>query len=225
MATSSISSLSQTATGSTQKSAATMVQTYDQFLTLLTTQLKNQDPLSPMDSNEFTAQLVQFTQVEQQISINDKLDQMVEQAATNQTLYAAGFIDKTIEATGNYVVLDTTSSDSGKFTVGLSADAPKSTAVIKNADGQVVRTLTFDGKKGRNELTWDGKNTTGTTQDNGAYTVTVNAVDTDGKAVDVAIATVGKVTEVVVDSSGATALSMSGAQVGLDKVLQIKKSS
>ena len=224
MAVSSLSSLAQTTTGNTQKSATSMAQTYDQFLTLLTTQLKNQDPLSPMDSNEFTAQLVQFSQVEQQISMNDKLDKMVSQAKITETLNAAGFIDKTVEATGNYIVLDG-GANSGKFTVGLAADAPKATAIIKNADGQVVRTMTFDGKQGRNELVWDGKSTTGVTQDNGAYTVTVNAVDTDGKAVEVAIATIGKVTDVVVDSSGNTVLSLSGAQVSLDKVLQIKKSS
>src|SRR5436305_350324 len=81
--------------------AASIGKTFDQFLTLLTTQLKNQDPLSPTDSSQFTSQLVQFSQVEQAIDTNTKLDTLIATNQSNQLLQASTFLGHDVEAAGN----------------------------------------------------------------------------------------------------------------------------
>src|SRR3546814_13785327 len=85
-------------------SGASLAETFDTFLTLLTTQLQHQDPLNPMDTNEFTSQLVEFTGVEQAISTNQKLDALIGLQADRQLNDAVGYIDKLVGADG--IILD-----------------------------------------------------------------------------------------------------------------------
>src|SRR6266404_7452386 len=104
------------------------------FLTLLTTQLKNQDPLSPLDTNQFTSQLVSFSQVEQAINENDKLANLVSLQTTNQTISALPLVGHTIQYSDNQGALV-----NGKATFGynLPANAASASIVITDANGQV----------------------------------------------------------------------------------------
>lgn len=92
---------SQEAFGSRGTGISNLAENFDNFLTILITQLQNQDPLSPMESNEFTSQLVQFTGVEQQVLQNKNLEELIRLQSANQTLSAVSFIGKLVEATGD----------------------------------------------------------------------------------------------------------------------------
>ncbi|MCA0320949.1 MAG: hypothetical protein LCH88_23105 [Proteobacteria bacterium] len=87
---------SNTATSTTSTAGARLSNNFDTFLQLLTTQLKNQDPTQPMDANQFTQQLVQYSQVEQQIATNSKLDNMIAAFTGNQTTASLGYLGKTV---------------------------------------------------------------------------------------------------------------------------------
>lgn len=93
---------------------------YNNFLTLLTTQLKHQDPLSPMDTTQFVQQLVQFSQVEQSITTNKKLDSLISLSGNNQAVGALGYIGKTIESNGD---TGTLADGSARFTYTLGTEA------------------------------------------------------------------------------------------------------
>ena len=108
----------------------------DSFLTLLTTQLKAQDPLSPMDSTEFTNQLVQFAQVEQQIYQNENLEKMLESSAKTQQAMAINFLDSYVEAETDKVMLE---DGKAVFTYGLSATAKDVTVMVKDLSGSIVK--------------------------------------------------------------------------------------
>src|SRR6201981_1569760 len=102
-ANSAASAASQAASNSTSQAAGaskTLSSNFDTFLTLLTTQLQNQDPLSPMDSNQFTQQLVQFSQVEQQINTNDNLKSLITQGANQTGAYAVSYLGKAVTIAG-----------------------------------------------------------------------------------------------------------------------------
>src|SRR5918911_3460789 len=98
----SIATATTTAAQQTPKQKTTgLGENFDTFLKLLTTQIKNQDPLQPLDSNQFTQQLVQFSQVEQAINTNDKLSSLVTLQSTNQMVNSLSLVDRTIEFTGD----------------------------------------------------------------------------------------------------------------------------
>lgn len=192
MAINGIGSNSNTGSSSTADSAKSLSTNFSTFLTLLTTQLKNQDPLSPMDSNQFTQQLVQYSMVEQQINSNSKLDSLIQAEQANQIVGASGYIDRTVEVSGSDVILDSTKT--AQIGVALPAEAVAGTVTIRDKDGNLVRQLTTPaGKTGRIELTWDGKDSNGNAMAQGAYKVSVAATDSNGKAVDATTSTIANV--------------------------------
>ena len=164
---------------------------FDTFLGILVTQLKNQDPLEPMKSQEFTNQLVQFSTVEQAIATNSKLDQMLQAQAGNRASQAVNYIGKEIAIDGNQVQL----RDGGANFAYTLADEAQSVAVeITNADGQVVRALQGDTAAGRHDVAWDGTDQAGQALPDGVYNVQIYAVDGNDKTVKASTETRGEVT-------------------------------
>jgi flagellar basal-body rod modification protein FlgD len=191
----------------------TLKQNFSQFLTLLTTQLKNQNPL---DTNQFTQQLVQFAQVEQQLKQNDQLATLVSLQKTAQSTAALGFVGET-------VVVDGSTASLADGQANWSLNVPKPAVVtmnIRNAAGQNVFTSSYTMQPGVNDFTWDGKSTNGTQWPAGAYTMTVTAKDTAGQSVAVPTEVEG-----VVQGADLTknppVLSVAGQDFTLDKIKRV----
>src|SRR5712671_645233 len=120
------------AASSTGLDGSTIAGNFQTFLTLLTTQLKNQDPLSPLDTNQFTAQLVSFAQVEQQLKANDQLATLVSLEKTAQATTALAYVGQTVAVDGQTAALK-----NAQATWSFSVPKPVSAVVtIKNATGQ-----------------------------------------------------------------------------------------
>jgi flagellar basal-body rod modification protein FlgD len=171
--------------------------TYDTFLKMLTTQLKVQNPLDPMDAEKFTEQLVQYSSVEQQIATNQKLEDMLATMVSTATLGLVNYIGKKIEA-----VSDITQLQKGEAVWSLdSAKAAKDAKVtIRNSVGAVVYEGEMDLTKGDNEFKWDGKLANGQEAPEGPYQISIAATDEDGAAVAITTRVTGTVTGV--DTSG-----------------------
>jgi flagellar basal-body rod modification protein FlgD len=151
----------------------------NQFLNLFITQLQYQDPLNPLDSADFTAQLAQFTTVEQLYGMNSKLGDISE-ALTSQSEQRdeLGFIGKTVKAEDNTMRVDDETVQSGSYTIDESGYV---TIDVYDSDGVLVRSF-YEGWKeeGDHEVDWDGRDNTGTFVDDGTYTFEINAKDEDG---------------------------------------------
>ncbi|WP_337995968.1 flagellar hook assembly protein FlgD [Oleispirillum naphthae] len=178
-------------------SRASLADNMDSFLTLLTAQLKNQDPLSPMDSSEFTNQLVQFAGVEQQINANSNLESLIGLSQASIGATAVGYLGKEVQAESTTMPLQ---DGAAKFTYTLTQDASDCLIVIKDSSGAVVKTMTGETEAGTYHMSWDGKNAYGEQLDDGAYTLEVQAKDTSGETMDdIYTTTFGKVTAVAND--------------------------
>jgi len=155
---------------------------YSNFLTLLTTQLKNQDPLSPMDATQFTQQLVQFSAVEQQINGNKKLDQLIGLQSTANAYGAVGFVGTSIAADSNDVPLQ---NSKAKFDYTIEKAGGAATLKILNSSGNIVMLKQVDATVGTHPVEWDGTDYFGNKLPDGKYTVSVSYTDQNtGKAID-----------------------------------------
>jgi flagellar basal-body rod modification protein FlgD len=195
---------------------------FNNFLTLLTTQLKNQDPLSPMDSTQFTQQLVAFTGVEQQINTNAKLDQLIGLDKSGLTTGAAAYIGNEIEATSGNVWLPS----SGGTQIGyvLPTGVTAAAMAIYDQSGNVIRSGTVPVQQGHNVVSWDGTNNQGIAQPSGAYSFSIQGLDKDGKPVSgITTSSFGVVTNVGTDTSNNTLLSVGSLQFPLSSILSVKK--
>ena len=189
---SGISTATSTAsTGTTQKtSSQELAGNFTQFLTLLTTQLKNQNPLDPMDTNQFTQQLVQFAGVEQQLKTNDQLGTIMANSKASAAASTSSLIGRSVVAEGA-----TTDLTGGKASWSLNPAraAARAIVTIKGADGSVVATKTTTLKAGSQTFDWNGAAASGLTVKDGQYTITVDAIDATGAKVAVDTKVSGKV--------------------------------
>jgi flagellar basal-body rod modification protein FlgD len=178
---------------------------FSTFLTLLTTQLQNQDPLSPMDSNQFTQQLVQYSQVEQQINTNDNLKTLINQG-TNQTgAYAVSYLGKAVTiANGNAPL----ANSQAIWAYNLGNPAAKTQLTVTDSNGNVVYTGAGETASGTHSFTWNGKGTNGAQEPDGTYKLTVSAAAADGSSVSSLVTSTGVVSEV--DMTGASPMLMVG---------------
>ncbi|HWL20010.1 MAG TPA: flagellar hook capping FlgD N-terminal domain-containing protein [Bradyrhizobium sp.] len=188
--TASSSSSSSSLSSST---GSTLAGNFQTFLQLLTTQLQNQNPLDPLDTNQFTQQLVQFAGVEQQLKTNDQLTQLVSLQQTTQATQALGFVGKTAVVDGNTTAL---SSSSATWELNI----PSSSAVtvtIANSKGQTVFTGNYSASAGNNQpFTWNGQGSDGTQWPDGLYTMTATAADSSGNPVAISTQVGGTVSSV-----------------------------
>ncbi len=172
---------------SANQAAASAVMGKDDFLRLLVTQLGNQDPLNPMDGQEFAAQLAQFSSVEQLLNISDVLAQNGEMngllAQSINSGVAAGLIGKNVQASGNAISWDGENPPPINFELADGAEVV--TVTIHNETGDVVRTLELPAHfAGEHTLEWDGLDATGQAASSGTYTVEVLARDSEGNPVE-----------------------------------------
>src|SRR5438477_2308300 len=145
---------------------------FSTFLTLLTTQLKNQDPTSPMDTNQFTQQLVEFSGVEQQISTNKNLQALITLQTSSEAIAALPMVGKTIQYNESTAPL---SNGQASFTYTLPTKAAAANLLVEDANGNVVYATTADTSAGSHSFLWNGQNLAGTTSPDGAYSLAVVA--------------------------------------------------
>jgi flagellar basal-body rod modification protein FlgD len=166
---------------------------FQSFLMLLTTQLQNQNPLDPLDTNQFTQQLVEFAGVQEQLNTNDSLSTLVSLQQTAQATQALNFVGKTAVVSGGTAAL-TNSSATWELNVPTTSTVNIS---IANAQGQTVFTGSYSATAGDNQpFTWDGKGSDGTQWPDGQYTLTATAADSTGNPVAVATQVAGTVNSV-----------------------------
>jgi flagellar basal-body rod modification protein FlgD len=198
--TSQTTAPSQAAAAQTQLSS-----NFSTFLTLLTTQLQNQDPLSPMDSNQFTQQLVEFSQVEQQINSNQNLESLISLSKNQSTQSAVSYLGKTVTLTDGAAAL---MNGQAKWAYSLDDDAKSATLVVTDSQGHTVYTGPAETGSGMHAFTWDGTTNSGGQKPDGAYTLSVTAKTSDGTSIGTRVASQGIVSEV--DLTGSEPLLMIG---------------
>ena len=191
---------------------------FETFLTLLTTQLKNQDPTSPMDSNQFTQQLVQFSQVEQQIETNTNLDSLIKQGTSMAGSYATAYLGKAVSVTNGQASL---ASGGANWSYTLGAAASEGSLTITNQSGRVVYTGPIPEKgAGSHAFAWDGKDNNGNALTDGAYKLTVAAKAADGSTVSSAVASAGIVNQIDM-TSGAPVFVIGNMNVTLAEIAAV----
>jgi len=192
---------------------------FTQFLQLLTTQLKNQNPLDPLDTNQFTQQLVQFAQVEQQLKSNDELSTLVSLQQTTQTTQALGFVGQTVTVDGA-----TTDLTKGMASWVFNVPKPSTAQVtITNAAGATVYSGSFTVQAGQQQFTWDGKSNDGTQWADGTYKLSVTAQDASGQSVAMSTLVQGIVDSVDLTQTPPT-LSVGGQNYTINQVKSISRS-
>ncbi|MDR3495673.1 MAG: flagellar hook capping FlgD N-terminal domain-containing protein [Ancalomicrobiaceae bacterium] len=205
---------SSTSTSTTDMSA--LSSNYTMFLQLLTTQLKNQDPTSPMDANQFTQQLVQYSQVEQQIKSNSTLTSIASSLSVANATQMLSYIGQTVSADGTKTTLQNGNAE-WSFTLDRSAAA---TINVLDSSGNVVYTQSTTYGTGTNTFDWNGSMTSGGTAPDGAYTLQISAQDAAGTAAKVTQAVSGTVTGIDF-SSGQPYLTVNGSKVSIWSVSAI----
>ena len=190
MSVSSVSTAS--ATSGIAGTRSGIADNFDTFLQLLTTQLRNQNPLDPLDTNAFTQQLVQFSSVEQQLKTNDFLSALVQANANSVQTNAVAYIGKTVAADGVRSELV-----NGKAVWNFSLeDAANATVTIKDSKGNAVYTETGNLQAGQGQFTWNGKTSTGGKAPDGTYTISMTGINAEGKTVPISTQFTGVVTGV-----------------------------
>ena len=208
-------------TSVTNTGAAGIADNFTQFLSLLTTQLQNQSPLDPLDTNQFTEQLVQFASVEQQLKTNDTLSSLLTSTQASTTANAAGYVGLTITADGSTQSL--AAGGTASWTLTPSKAAAKATVTIKDANGAVVVSKTATLAAGTQTYTWDGKDASGTAQPAGDYTIAVTGTDSSGQGGTVWSDVGGTVSAVNVAGTSPV-LTVGGVSVPLSKVKTLASS-
>lgn len=190
---------------------------FDTFLTLLTSQLKNQDPLEPMSSEQFTQQLVQFSQVEQQITTNDHLESLTSLSLASQQAGLVDYIGKTVEGVGNQARL---SDGAARWTFDLDGEPETVSILVTNESGRPVFATKTDGQKGENSFAWDGEDSAGNPLPDGIYAISIAAADKNGTSIGSTVRSRGIVDGVeIVD--GIARLNVGGNVVPLNQVTSV----
>jgi flagellar basal-body rod modification protein FlgD len=198
-------------------SRKTIAENFDTFLSILTTQLKNQNPLDPLDTNQFTSQMVEFTGVEQQLKTNEFLEALISANEQNYASQAVSYIGKEVTAFSNNTDLK---DSSATWTYGMTRDAAEATITIKNSAGAVVFTEQTTLESGEHDYTWDGINSDGSIAPEGKYSITIDAVDSDGGKIANYTMTSG-IVETVDFVGNEPILVVNGTQVELSAVAKV----
>jgi flagellar basal-body rod modification protein FlgD len=189
---------------------------FGDFLKLLMTQLQNQDPTSPLDTNQFTSELVQFSSVEQQINTNTSLTQLIQLTQAGEVMQASNITGKTVTVSSDHLPLQ-----NGKGTVQFTAPAAEQVAIAVYSDtGTKLRDATMTATKGTNTWTWDGSDGSGRTLPDGSYKVAVAGANIDGTASALPFSVVGTATGVL-SQANAVQLQLGALSVDFSKVQSV----
>jgi flagellar basal-body rod modification protein FlgD len=206
-----------TATGNKTASDKTtgIEDNFQTFLTLLTTQLQHQNPMDPLDTNQFTQQLVQFAGIEQQLKSNEQLKSLVEIEKGAQATQALVYVGNTVAIDGSKAQFD----KSATWNFNSEQDTTAK-ITITNSAGQTAYSGNFNLKKGGSSFVWDGKGNDGVQWPEGTYKMTATYLDSAGKEVAIPTEIVG-----VVDSVDLTAtpplLSLGGKNYTTDQIKRV----
>lgn len=206
---SAASSTANSANGSAQTS---LTNNYNDFLKLLMTQLQNQDPTSPMDTNQFTSQLVQYSSVEQQIATNTSLTQLIQLTQGGEVLQASSLVGKPVTVTSDRIALQ---NGKGAVQFDTTSAEPVSIGIYSDA-GAKLREATLTSTPGHNTWSWDGKGDGGNAVPDGAYRTVVSG-QTGGAAQDLPFTVSGTATGVQ-KSGNALQVQLGGLKVDLSAV-------
>lgn len=194
----------------------------DDFLKLLVAQLQAQDPLNPMDSTEFTAQLAQFSSLEQLANINDNIGNLQASQTLIGNSQVIDFIGKTVQASGNSIYLANGVSDDIQFELG--GDAKAVFVNVYDATGAFVKTVESGTlNAGQQDLTWNGTDSNGNKVSDGVYTFEVLAVDENDETVNTTTFTTGKVSGVTF-KNGTPVLLTGNQEIPLSSVIEVAES-
>jgi flagellar basal-body rod modification protein FlgD len=215
-----------TSTGSSTSTNSATTLDKDDFLKMLITKLTNQDPLNPMDDEAFTAELAQFSSLEQLQNMNQALENSLQwdymQMQTINNTMATSLIGKDVKATFSGVYLSDDNSPQIQFTTDQPASSIK--IEITNSDGTLVRTITEKNvPAGSNVINWDGKSENGERLANGYYNVSITGIDAAGKSFDPSTFITGRVNGVIY-REGAAFLQVNGMEIPLSNVSVISES-
>ena len=210
--TTSASAIAQTGTAALEGLSTN----FSTFLTMLMTQLQNQDPTSPLNSSQFTSELVQFSSVEQQINTNTNLTQLIQLTQASQVEQSSALLNKPATVTSSQLSLQ-----SGTSTINFNTTTAEPISIsVVNASGTQVAGATATSTAGSNTWTWNGQTSSGATLPDGAYTVTVNTVGSSGTAAAVPFTVTGTVTGVE-NVGGVVQLQMGGLTVPFTAVQSV----
>jgi flagellar basal-body rod modification protein FlgD len=221
---------STTSTGSTNSSTGstsptgsqTIAGNFNTFLQLLTTQLQNQDPLSPLDTDQFTQQLVEFASVEQQVNMNSNLQTLISMQQTTQATAALQLVGSTVTISGSTATLSNATSTPAAWSLNASTPATGNVTITSSA-GTTVYTGTMALNAGANTFTWSGTGNNGQTWPDGTYTISVNATGANGLPVTVTTQVQGVVSGVNLNQNPPT-LTVSGQSVPMSQIQSISNS-
>ena len=192
----------------------------NQFLNLLVAQLQNQDPLDPLDANEFTSQLVQFASVEQQIFQNSNLEKLLNLQETSQISQMVDFIGNRIEFASQKLPVE---DGAAEFTYTIPAGVRDATINIANGAGLNVFYTDGDTNSGTHTFKWNGLDKNGRQVPDGVYTLLISAKDAFDKLAEIEYTVFGTVTGAGVDNGETELFIGDNLGVGVDTVLSVKK--
>ena len=192
----------------------------EQFLTLLVAQLKNQDPLSPLESADFTAQLAQFSSLEQLFGMNESLRDIQEALAAQESGNVLDYIGRSVKTLDNSIFVKDGTMDSNVYDL---QDRAEVTISIRDDEGLEIRTIYAGWQDaGEHELVWDGKDNKGSMVDDGIYTFELEAMDEEGFIVPYDTYLVGEVTGVTY-YGGNPFLMIGNKLVAPENVIEVTK--
>ena len=188
------------------RSGAKLADDFSTFMTLLTTQLQNQDPLDPMKSNEFTQQLVAFTGVEQQIATNQNLEKLAQLTQLNNMAGASSYLSREAVVAGAQATLD---GGDAVWEYQVSDPTDSVTLNVLDSAGNIVYSQPGNDKLGTHGFTWDGKASDGTQLSEGIFSLQVKATNDAGEQLNIPIYVTDRI--VSVDTRGAEPIFQVGA--------------
>jgi flagellar basal-body rod modification protein FlgD len=189
---------------------------FSDFLTMLMTQLKNQDPSTPMDSSQFTSELVQFSSVEQQINTNGNLTQLIQLTQASQVEQSASLIGKPITVNSAQLSLQKGASE-----VHFNTTSAEPVAItVFNSSGSSVQTASLTSSAGANTWNWDGKAANGAQMPDGAYKVSITAVGVNNSSAQIPFTVTGTATSVQ-NNSGTVQVQMGGLTLPFSAVQSV----
>jgi flagellar basal-body rod modification protein FlgD len=219
------SSTSSTTSSSASSNSASqqLAGNFNTFLQLLTTQLQNQDPLSPLDTNQFTQELVEFSSVEQQIDTNSNLQTLISLQQASEATSALQLVGSTVTIGGSSAPLSNATNSPATWSL-TSSGAGTGQVTITNSSGQTVYTGSLSLTAGAQSFSWNGQGNNGTTYPDGNYTLAISGTGTGGQALTVTTGVQGTITAVNATASPPT-ITMGGQSYPMSSIQSVSNSS
>jgi flagellar basal-body rod modification protein FlgD len=216
--TTSGSSASASGTSATDSANAlsSLSSNYSDFLKMLMTQLQNQDPTNPMDTSQFTSELVEFASVEQQINTNSNLTQLIQATQGGELIQGSSVVGDQVTATSTTLPLQ-----NGSASLNFTAIATGPAAVaVYNSSGTQIDDAVVNATTGQNTWSWNGQNSSGTQMADGSYNVAVVAANADGSTTALPFTVTGTATGITSGSNGVS-VNLGSTSVGFSNITSV----